>query len=262
MNIAKDVLYADVNTDETFTAAAAVTTSASAPKAVIPFAAAPQPESEDMVTSGSTITSTTAASSTNAFAASGVIATPATEDVFSAANFAPSDSTTRSIEDLTIELRVPNDEEFVMVSTNPQHTLTAPLLVVSREDGYGKSYHLLTPLMRGWVKNQPSLQKFCKDMRLFLFCNQDGEFGLWPIRDSFDNWSVSDLQVVETAKKMWTRRYNAGKVRKAHTSTSIDFQIEWPTKSMFGADGILAQVFGEAFVISSVDNPTIKRLLR
>jgi hypothetical protein len=149
-----------------------------------------------------------------------------------------------------------------MVSTNPQHTLTAPLLVVSREDGYGKSYHLLTPMMRGWVKNQPSLHKFVKDMRLFLFCNQDGEFGLWPIRDSFDNWSVSDLQVVETAKRVWTRRYNAGKVRKAHTSTSIEFQIEWPSKAMFGADGILAQVFGEAFVISTVDNPTIKRLLR
>jgi hypothetical protein len=149
-----------------------------------------------------------------------------------------------------------------MVSSDPRHSLTAPLLVVSREDGYGKSYHLLTPTMRGWVKNQPSLQKFCKDMRLFLFCNQDGEFGLWPIRDSFDNWSVSDLQVVEIAKKMWTRRYNAGKVRKAHSSTSITMEIEWPNKPMFGADGILAKVFGEAFVIASTDSATIKRLLR
>jgi hypothetical protein len=31
---------------------------------------------------------------------------------------------------------------------------------------------------------------------------------------------------------------------------------------MFGADGILAQVFGEAFVITSPDNATIKRLVR
>jgi hypothetical protein len=183
-------------------------------------------------------------------------------DPFAAENFTQSDNTTRSIEDLTIELRTPNDEEFVMVSPNPTHSVTAPLLVVSREDGYGKSYHLLTPTMRGWVKNQPSLQKFCKDMRLFLFCNQDGEFGLWPIRDSYDNWSVSDLQVVETAKKIWTRRYNAGKVRKGHTSTSITTEIEWPDKPMFGADGILAQVFGEAFVIASTDNATIKRLVR
>ena len=126
-------------------------------------------------------------------------------DPFAAENFTQTDNATRSIEDLTIELRTPNDEEFVRVSTDPRHSLTAPLLVVSREDGYGKSYHLLTPTMRGWVKNQPSLQKFCKDMRLFLFVNQDGEFGLWPIRDSYDNWSVSDLQVVETAKKTWTR---------------------------------------------------------
>jgi hypothetical protein len=68
--------------------------------------------------------------------------------------------------------------------------------------------------------------------------------------------------VVETAKKVWTRRYNAGKVRKGHTSTSITAEIEWPDKPMFGADGILAQVFGEAFVIASTDNATIKRLLR
>jgi hypothetical protein len=262
MNTAKEALYAEVETEDILATESADETMAT----VIPFAA-PEPEPEFTVTEASTTTPTAAmpapkpAVSATAFAVPAT-APAATEDVFSAANFTQSDSATRSIDDLTIELRVPNDEEFVMVSTNPAHTLTAPLMVVSREDGYGKSYHLLTPMMRGWAKNQPSLQKFCKDMRLFLFCNQDGEFGLWPIRDSFDNWSVSDLQVVETARKVWTRRYNAGKVRKAHTSTSIEFQIEWPSRSMFGADGILAQVFGEAFVISSVDNPTIKRLLR
>jgi len=258
MNTAKEELYAEVEDEHIFAAEPSVETVAT----VIPFAA---PEQEPEVKVTFTATSTAAVStptSANAFTAPGIISTSAAEEVFSASNFTPSDSTTRSIDDLTIELRTPNDEEFVMVSSNSAHTLTAPLMVVSREDGYGKSYHLLTPMMRGWAKNQPSLQKFVKDMRLFLFCNQDGEFGLWPIRDSFDNWSVSDLQVVETAKKMWTRRYNAGKVRKAHTSTSIEFQIEWPSKSMFGSDGILAQVFGDAFVISSVDNPTIKRLLR
>ena len=258
MNTAKEALYAEVEAEDILAVEPAVETTAT----VIPFAAL-DTEPEVTVTSTSTTTSTTAAPSpASAFAAPAVITTAPDEDVFSAANFAPSDSTTRSIEDLTIELRVPSDEEFVMVSTNPQHTLTAPLLVVSREDGYGKSYHLLTPMMRGWVKNQPSLQKFCKDMRLFLFCNQDGEFGLWPVRESFDNWSVSDLQVVETAKRVWTRRYNAGKVRKAHTSTSVEFQIEWPSKAMFGVDGILAQVFGEAFVITSPDSATIKRLVR
>ena len=116
--------------------------------------------------------------------------------------------------------------------------------------------------MRGWVKNQPSLSKFCKTFRLFLYVNQDGEYGLWPVRDSYDNWSVSDLQVIETAKRVWTRRYNAGKVRKAHTSTSVETEVVWPDKPMFGSGGILAQVFGEAFVVTSPDNATIKRLLR
>jgi hypothetical protein len=254
MNTAKDIQFDEVETE--FIAE-------DGPAAVAVTAAFAELAPQVTVTKAPAVAINTSTPPAGAFPLPGVTPTPTeTEDVFSAANFTQSDSTTRSIEDLTIELRVPNDEEFVMVSTNPQHTLTAPLLVVSREDGYGKSFHLLTPLMRGWVKNQPSLQKFCKDMRLFLFCNQDGEFGLWPIRDSFDNWSVSDLQVVETAKKVWTRRYNAGKVRKAHTSSSIEFQIEWPDKPMFGAEGILAQVFGEAFVVSSVDNPTIKRLLR
>jgi hypothetical protein len=183
-------------------------------------------------------------------------------DPFAASNFTQDDNTTTSLEDTTIELRAPNDEEFVRVSTDPRHSVTTPLLVVSREDGYGKSYHLLTPTMRGWVKNQPSLSKFCKTFRLFLYVNQDGEYGLWPVRDSYDNWSVSDLQVIETAKRVWTRRYNAGKVRKAHTSTSVETEVVWPDKPMFGSGGILAQVFGEAFVVTSPDNATIKRLLR
>jgi hypothetical protein len=41
-------------------------------------------------------------------------------------------------------------------------------------------------MMRGWVKNQPSLLKFCKEMRRFLFADQDGEFSLWPIRNPGD----------------------------------------------------------------------------
>jgi hypothetical protein len=238
VNTYKDTPFADAETE--------FTVGAAAPSALAADAfAEPEPE----------VTVVAAPDSTAA-------PTAATVDPFAAENFTQNDNTTRSIEDLAIELRTPNDEEFVRVSTDPRHSLTAPLLVVSREDGYGKSYHLLTPTMRGWVKNQPSLQKFCKDMKLFLFVNQDGEFGLWPIRDSYDNWSVSDLQVVETAKKVWTRRYNAGKVRMGHTSTSITAEIEWLDKPMFGADGILAQVFGEAFVITSTDNATIKRLLR
>ena len=251
MNTAKEVLYADVETDETFTTVNATTAAAAAPAATDPFAE-PKPEVAASKAPVITINTATSPAATNSAAA---------EDVFSAANFAQSDSTTRSIDDLTIQFGPPSDEVFVMVSNNPLHSVTATLLAISREDGYGKSHFLLTPMMRGWLKNQPSLQKFVKDYRLFLYCNQDGEFGLWSVRDSYDNWSVSDLQVVEAAKKVWTRRYNAGKVRKAHTSTSIEFQIEWPEKSMFGPDGILAMVFGEAFVISSPDNPTIKRLL-
>jgi len=46
------------------------------------------------------------------------------------------------------------------------------------------------------VKSQPSLKKFLKAMRIFLYVSSEGQYGLWLVRDSLDNWSVSDLQVV------------------------------------------------------------------
>ena len=184
-------------------------------------------------------------------------------DPFAAGNFSmPGSDGPKSFDDVNVEVRVPNDEEFVRVSTEARHSITATLLVVSREDGYGKSYFLLTPQMSLWAKNQPSLRKFVKPMHLFLFVTQDGEYGIWPIRDSLDNWATSDLQVVETAKKFFTRRFTQGKVRKAHTSTSIDTEVRFPNKAMTGSDGILRQAFGEAFVITSVDHLAIKKLMR
>ena len=183
-------------------------------------------------------------------------------DPFAAENFsATSNAAVTTGEDLTIELRTPSDEEFVRVSDEPRHHVLASLLVVSREEGYGKSYFLLTPNVRLWAGNQPSLAKFVKAMHLYLFQNQDGEYGVWSVRDGFDNWATSELQVVETAKRRWTRRYTQGKVRKAHTSTSIDTPVDFPDKAMPGKGGILAQVFGEAFVITSKDGAAIKKLM-
>jgi hypothetical protein len=99
-------------------------------------------------------------------------------DPFAAENFTTTSSAATAGEVLTIELRTPNDEEFVRVSAEPRHHVFASLLVVNREEGYGKSYFLLTPPMRLWTCNQPSLCKFVKAMHLFLFINQDGEYGV------------------------------------------------------------------------------------
>jgi hypothetical protein len=77
-----------------------------------------------------------------------------------------------------------------------------------------------------------------------------------------DTWALTELQVVETAKKQWTRRYTQGKVRKGYTCTSIDTPVVFPDKPMTGADGILAQVFGTKFAIASQDSPALKRLMR
>lgn len=204
----------------------------------------------------------------NENAQSGTSGPPATSekppacDPFAAENFSNPPTTAESTGDLVIELRTPDTEEFVRVSDDPRHSVTATLLVVNREDGYGKSYFLLTPGMRLWVAAQPSLAKFVKSMRLYLFMNADSEYGLWPIRNAFDNWAISDTQVAEAAKKSWVRRYTAGKVRKAHTSTSIETEVLFPDLSMFGTDGILAKCFGEAFVIASRDHAVIQKLMR
>jgi hypothetical protein len=188
-------------------------------------------------------------------------------DPFAADNFESETSTMdTAINDATFELGAPNDESFVRVSPEARHTATVTCLVVSRDDGYGKTFSMLTPLMKGWVSKQPSIAKFVKTFHIFLYQNQDYEYGLWPVRDALDAWSISDLQVVNTAKQRWTRRYNAGKQRKAHTTNNIDAEPVWPDFGMFtgkgGNKGLLERAFGDAFVISSPDHPTLKKLLR
>jgi hypothetical protein len=185
------------------------------------------------------------------------------DDPFAASNFAADgEAVPTGIDDVHIEVGVPSDEQFVCVSSDPQHTLKANLLIVQRENGYGKSYFLLTPQVAAWAKSQPSLQKFVKVMRIFLYVTNEGEYGLWLIRDSLDNWSVSDLAVVQQAKKVYTRRYTQGKVRKGHPSTAITTEgVQFPDKSLTGSDGILKQAFGEAFAIGTTDHPVLNRLL-
>jgi hypothetical protein len=195
--------------------------------------------------------------------ASSPVQPPATDDPFAASNFAAAgEEVPTSVDDMAIELGVPSDEEFVLVSTDPRHYVKANLLVVSREDGYGKSYFLLTPSVMLWAKQQTSLKKFVKVMHIFLYKVNEGGYGLWLVRDSLDNWSVSELQVVNQAKKIFTRRYNDGKVRKGHSSDAIDTSdVVFPDKPLVGADGLLKQAFGEAFVITSADHAVINRLL-
>jgi hypothetical protein len=185
------------------------------------------------------------------------------DDPFAAENFsAEGESVPTGIYDLQFEIGAPSDEEFVMVSSDPRHMLKANMLVVNREDGYGKSYFLLTPAVAAFVKSQPSLKKFFKAMRLFFYVSNEGQYGLWLVRDSLDNWSVSDLQVVNQAKKTFTRRYTDGKVRKGHSSTAIPTEgVQFPDKPFIGADGILAQAFGEAFVITTTDHSVLNKLL-
>jgi hypothetical protein len=187
----------------------------------------------------------------------------AADDPFAAGNFSvEGESVPTGIDDLQIEIGAPSDEEFVMVSSDPRHMLKANMLVVNREDGYGKSYFLLTPAVAAFVKSQASLKKFFKAMRLFLYVSNESQYGLWLVRDSLDNWSVSDLQVVNQAKKTFTRRYTDGKVRKGHSSTAIPTEgVQFPDKPFIGADGILAQAFGEAFVITTTDHSVLNKLL-
>jgi hypothetical protein len=195
--------------------------------------------------------------------ASPAVQPPAADDPFAASNFAAAgEEVPTSIDDMAIELGVPSDEEFVYVSSDSRHYVKANLLVVNREDGYGKSYFLLTPSVMLWAKQQTSLKKFVKVMHIFLYKVNEGNYGLWLVRDSLDNWSVSELQVVGQAKKIFTRRYNDGKVRKGHSSDAIDTtEVVFPDKPLVGADGLLKQAFGEAFVITTIDHPVINRLL-
>jgi|GEM_PF-6174687 len=188
----------------------------------------------------------------------------ASDDPFAASNFvADGDASEPNADDLTLEVGVPSDEEFVYVSSDPQHHVKATVLVVKRDsEGFGKSYFLLTPAVAAWAKSQPSLKKFVKIMHIFVYKVADGGYGLWLIRDSLDNWSVSELQVVNQAKQAFTRRFNDGKVRKGHSSDAIDTSdVTFPDKPLVGRDGLLAAAFGEAFVIASTDHSVLNRLL-
>jgi hypothetical protein len=187
----------------------------------------------------------------------------ASDDPFAASNFiADGEVATPDTDDLTLELGAPSDEEFVHVSSDPRHHVKAMVLVVKREDGVGKSYFLLTPAAAAWAKSQPSLKRFVKMMHIYVYKVADGGYGLWLVRDSLDNWSVSDLQVVNQAKQVFTRRFSDGNVRKGHSSDAIATgDVVFPDKPLVGKDGLLAAAFGEAFVIVSNDHPVLNRLL-
>lgn len=189
---------------------------------------------------------------------------PPSDDPFAAGNFgADGEDVPSGIDDVSIEVGVPGDDEFVYVSSDPRHSLKANLLVVKREDGYGKSYFLVTPSVAAFCKSQSSLKKFFKVMRIFLYITAEGGYGLWLIRDSMDNWSVSDLTVVNQAKKIFTRRFTEGKVRKGHPSDAIPTDtVQFPDKPFTGPGGILQQAFGEAFVITTIDHPVVNHLLK
>jgi len=185
-------------------------------------------------------------------------------DPFAASNF-PEDGENEAPEsdDLDIAVGVPDDEVFVLVSDEPRHHVKATLLIVKREDTFGKNYFLLAPAVAAWAKQQPSLKKFVKPTHIFLYKVDEGGYGLWLVRDSLDAWSTSEMAVVNTAKKIFTRRYTGGKVRKAHTSDAIDTAaVVFPDKPMTGSDGLLSQAFGEAFAITTTDHPVLTRLLK
>jgi hypothetical protein len=188
----------------------------------------------------------------------------AANDPFAASNFvADGEVSVPDADNLTLDLGVPSDEEFCLVSSDPRHHVKATVLVVKRDgDGFGKSYFLLTPAVATWAKQQVSLRKFVKTMHIFVYKIADGGYGLWLVRDSLDNWSVSELQVVNQAKTVFTRRFTDGKVRKGHSSDAIDTSdVVFPDKPLVGKDGLLAAAFGEAFVVVSNDHPVLNRLL-
>jgi hypothetical protein len=186
------------------------------------------------------------------------------DDPFSATNTVaagqevPTDSS-----DFEIDISgAPSDEDFVYVSSDPRHHVLAHLLTVTREEGFGKSHFFLTTPVATWAKQQPSLKKFVKLVNIYLFKVNEGGYGLWFIRESLDNWSVSDKQVLGQAKKIFTRRYTDKKVRKGHSSDAIPVaDVQFPDLPMTGRDGLLSMAFGEAFVIADTDHNVIKRLL-
>jgi hypothetical protein len=185
------------------------------------------------------------------------------EDPFAASNFAAEgEDVPTGVDDLSFSVGAPDAEEFVYVSSDPRHYLKANLLVVKSEEGFGKSYFLLTPSVFAYCKSQASLKKFVKTFHIFLYVVHEGGYGLWLVPDSLNSWATSDLNVVQTAKRMFVRRFNDNKVRKAHSTDAITTDgVRFPDNPLAGSDGLLKLAFGEAFAITSTDHPVLKRLL-
>lgn len=180
-------------------------------------------------------------------------------DPYSAINFAEAEETgVLSLDEENITVGRPDAESFFRVSPNTNHTMTTTLLVVTREDGFGKAYFLLAPAMAKWAKAQVSLKKFVKQVKLYLTVNGDGEYGLWPVRNSLDAWAVSENQVALTAMTNWTRIYASGKVFKAQTASGDDRVPEFPSQPL---RELLRLAFGDAFLITAHDHPVVKKLL-
>ena len=119
---------------------------------------------------------------------------------------------------------------------------------------------LSTPMMRGWCTKQPSLKKFVKQTNLYLYLAQEVNTGFGLSETVWITGLCLIVRYRDSPESLVTP-LQSGQSPKAHTSEAIEDQPQFPDQDIFGPDGILAKVFGDAFVIASPDATVIRKLL-
>ena len=154
---------------------------------------------------------------------------------------------------LTIPVRKPNRQEFVRVHPSDEYHLETAVLVI-RED---RETYLVDPSL--WSE----LTEEIIPTALFTTINRQGVLTLWPVRlpsqdGRHDQWSRSQLEAVEMAKRCWIRvvaNMSLGAYEVLEALAPLP-DPEWPDKSF---KEILAIAFKDYF-IRSMDHPVILRL--
>lgn len=148
----------------------------------------------------------------------------------------------------------PGKQQFVRISTDPEHTLDCAILTLEGDD----SPYLLSPSIASLVAQD--LKIVC----LRLTIDRQGNVSLWPVPpipdDGAENtWNSTQRQVAAMAETQWVR-LSSNRAVGYYEAVVAQGDIPEPIWPDLSFEEILTIAFGSTHVIEDRDHPALRKL--
>lgn len=148
----------------------------------------------------------------------------------------------------------PGKQQFVRISTDPEHTLDCAILTLEGDD----PPYLLSPSIASLVAQD--LKIVC----LRLTIDRQGNVSLWPVPpipdDGAENtWNSTQRQVAAMAETQWIR-LSSNRAVGCYEAVVAQGDIPEPIWPDLSFEEILSIAFGSTHVIEDRNHPALQRL--